>query len=272
MICRVICNAPVVGYTYDDSHPLSGYNLRPLSSYGQSQLVDDSGDLQKDTTTTTFSRIFTIALHAAVTAKLPLESVIMDYEMGTNEIPLDLPSPEWFDPSDCSLKKLLHLQLCITRYAYSREPDWADTVDNIMQFFILAPNIDRLGLNLGFRRSASLFLDYLVDTLDFGNITTLDLKWVYTSPDNIINVFARLPSKISCLNLCGLKIDCGDITDIFKFIRDKMQLKKISGQDICGDYFGIAFENGPDFSHCFRYEGPDMKNFMNDLISSVVIM
>ena len=258
--------------TDDGGHPLSGYDLRPLSSYGQSQFVDAYWDMQKDATTTTFARTFTIALHAAVTAKLPLESVIMDYEMGTNEIPLDLPSPGWFDPSDCSLKKLLHLQLCITRYAYSREPEWADTMDNIMQFFILAPNINRLGLNLGYRRSASFFLDYLVDTLDFGNITTLDLKWVYTNTDSIIKVFARLSSKISCLNLCGLKIDGGNIKDIFKFIRDKMQLKKISGQDICGDRFGIAFKIESDFSHCFCYEGPDITNFMNVLISSIIIM
>src|ERR1700722_1598908 len=75
---------------YDDVHP--------LSSYGQSQSSEVAAgwNSPKDTTAPThFTRTFTIALHAAVTAKLPLESVIMDYQVswGKNETPLDLPSP-----------------------------------------------------------------------------------------------------------------------------------------------------------------------------------
>jgi len=209
--------------------------IHPLSSYGQSQFskVAAGWNSPKDTTAfTQLTRTFTIALHAAMTAKLPLESVIMDYAMswGKNETPLDLPSLRWFDPSDCSLKKLLHLQLYIACYADLRKPGWAGMVDRIVQFFILAPNINRLGLNLAYRRSASLFLVRLADTLDFGNITTLDLTCICTDQDSIIKAFTKFSSKISCLKLCGFKVYDGNMRDIFEFIGDKMQLKKISGQ------------------------------------------
>ena len=65
--------------------------------------------------------------------------------------------------------------------------------------------------------------------------------------------------------------------DIFEFIGDKMQLKKISGQRFSQGSFRIAFKspgskNGSDLSDCFCYEGPDIMNFMNDLISSMVIL
>ena len=253
-------------------------DIRPLSSYGQSQYSKASvWSTIKDTTA--FTGTFTVALHAAITARLPLESVTMDYEMSwrQSEVSLDLPSPRWFDPSDCSLKKLLHLQLYIACSANLPEPGWAGTVDRIVQFFILAPNINRLGLNLAYRRNASSFLVRLADTLDFGNITTLDLIWICTNQDSIINAFTRLSSKISCLKLCGFKVDNGNIRDIFKFIGAKMQLKKISGQRFSQGSFRIAFKspgskNGSDLSDCFCYEGPDIMNFMNDLISSMVIL
>jgi len=257
-------------------------DVHPLSSYGQSQSskVAAGWKSPKDTTAfTQFTRTFTLALHAAVTAKLPLESVIMDCEMswGKNEIPLDLPSPRWFNPSDCSLEKLLHLQLYIAWSANLRNPGWVGIVDSIVQFFILAPNINRLGLNLAYRRSASSFLIRLADTLDFRNITTLDLIWICTDQDSIINAFAKLSPKISCLKLCGFKVNDGNIRDIFKFIGDKMQLKKISGQWFCQGHSRIAFKspgskNGSGLSDRFHYEGPDIMNFMNDLISSIVMV
>lgn len=254
-------------------------DIRPLSSYGQSQSRKAAGIWSSTKDTTAFTRSFTVALHAAITARLPLESVIVDYEMswGNSEVPLDLPSPRWFDPSDCSLKKLLHLQLYIACSADLQKPGWADTVDRIVQFFILAPNINRLGLNLTYRQSASSFLVRLADTLDFGNITTLDLTWIYTNQDSIINAFTRLSSKISCLRLYGFNVYLGNMRNIFKFIGDKMQLKKISGQRFFQGCFRIAFKspgskNGSDLSDCFCYEGPDIMNFMNDLISSMVML
>ena len=182
-----------------------GGDVHPLSSYGQSQFnkVAAGWDLQRETTKfDEVTSLFAIALHAAATAKLPLESAIMDCGgcWGTNRLLL-LPSPRWFDPSDCSLKKLLHLRLYIARYSDLREPGWTDTVDRIVQFFILAPNINRLGLNFGFRTWAGSFLVRLADTFDFGNITTLDLMWISADQDSIISAFARLSSKISCLKL-----------------------------------------------------------------------
>ena len=255
-------------------HPLSGYDFHPLSSYGQSQFSEVAAISNFREDTTTYARIFTIALHAAATAKLPLESAIINYKARINQSPPSLPSPRWFDPSDCSLKKLLRLHLCITCFAHIWEPRWADTVDSIVQFFILAPNINRLGLDLGFRRSGHLFLMGLANALDFGNITTLDLSRIFTDNYSIFYLFTRL-SKISCLNLCGVEA-YESMRDIFEFIRDKMQLKKISGRYLHQDGFEIVFksprsENGSDLSDCFCYEGPDIANFMNDLISSMVI-
>jgi F-box domain len=257
-------------------------DIHPLSSYGESEFskVAAGWNSPKDKAAfTQITRTFTIALHAAVTAKLPLESVITDYEMSwnENETPLDLPSPRWFDPSDCSLKKLLHLQLYIACFNDFRKPGWAGMVDRIVQFFILAPNINRLGLNLAYRRSAGSFLVRLADTPDFGNITTLDLTWICTDQDSIINAFTRLSSKISCLKLCGFKLYDGNIRDIFEFIGDKMQLKKIYGQWFWEYYFGIAFKSpgsktGSATPDCFCYEGPDIINFMKDLISSMVMV
>ena len=254
-------------------------DIRPLSSYGQSQSRKATAGWSSTEDTTAFTRTFTIALHAAVTAKLPLESVIMDYEVSwsENEISLDLPSPRWFDPSDCSLKKLLHLQLYVACFDDFRKPGWAGMVDRIVQFFILAPNINRLGLNLADRRSAGSFLVRLADTLDFGNITTLDLTRICTDQDNIINAFTRLSSKISCLKLCDFGVYDGNIRDIFECIGDKMQLKKIYGEWFRQDYFGIAFKspgskNGSDLSDCFCYKGPDIINFMKDLISSMAMV
>ncbi|XTI92795.1 hypothetical protein V2W45_1426377, partial [Cenococcum geophilum] len=250
----------------------------PLSSYGESQFrkVTAGQNLRETTISTQVNRIFAIALHAAVTAKLPLESAIMDYGWFWRYEILLLPSPRWFNPIDCSLKKLLHLQLYITPPADLQEPEWACTVDRIVQFFILAPNINRLGLHLGYRQSASLFFVHLVNTLDFGNITMLDLIWIFTDRDSIIGAFTRLSSKISCLKLYGFKVCNGNIKDIFEFIGGKMQLKKISGQYIYQNSSKIAFkspgsENRSDLSVCFCYEGPDITNFMNDLISSIVI-
>ena len=247
----------------------------PLSSYGQSQFRKATAGWKKETTTFTHvSRIFAIALHAAVTAKLPLESAIMDYEsFSDRHETLLLPSPRWFDPSNCSLKKLLHLQLYVIRPASLQEPGWACIVDRIVQFFVLAPNINRLGLNLGFRQNASLFLISLVDTLDFGNITTLDLIWICTDQDSIISAFTKLSSKISCLKLYGFRVYNGNIRDIFEFIGGKMQLKKISGRYIRQGFFEIAFESPSPASEIldwFCYKGPDITNFMNDLISSIV--
>ena len=255
----------------------SSDDVYPLSSYGQSQFRKVTAGWKKETTTFTHvSRIFAIALHAAVTAKLPLESVIMDYEpfSDRHEILL-LPSPRWFDPSNCSLKKLLHLQLYIRRHANLQEPGWACIVDRIVKFFVLAPNINRLGLNLGFRQNAGLFFVNLVNTLDFGNITTLDLIWICTDQDSIISAFTRLSSKISCLKLYGFKVCNGNIRDIFEFIGGKMQLKKISGRYIRQSFFEIAFESPSPASEildCFCYEGPDITSFMNDLISSMVMI
>lgn len=256
-----------------------GGDVHPLSSYGQYQFskVTAGWDLQREVTTfNQVTRLFAIALHAAATAKLPLESAIMDCEVfwGKNRFPL-LPSSRWFDPSDCSLKKLLHLRLYIVHYSDLWELVWAGTVDPIAQFFILAPNINRLGLNFEFRRWASSFLVRLADTLDFGNITTLDLLWISTEQDSIIGAFTRLSSKISCLKLYHFNVYDGNMRDIFEFIGAKMQLKKISGQYFDQDDFQIVFKypeskNGSNFSG-FCYEGPDIANFMNDLISSIVV-
>jgi len=255
----------------------TGNNVYPLSSYGESQFrkVAAGWKLQKEKTIfTQVSRIFAIALHAAVTAKLPLESAIIDYEWHSDRYEiLLLPSPRWFDPSDCSLKKLLHLQLYIAHHANLQEPGWACTVDRIMQFFILAPNINRLGLNLGFRRSASSFFVRLVDTLSFGNITTLDLIRISIDQDSIISAFTRLSSKISCLKLYGSEVYKGNIRDIFEFIGGKMQLKKISGQYIIQGYSKISFKSPrSEILDCFCYKGPDITNFINGLISSIVII
>ena len=150
-------------------------------------------------------------------------------------------------------------------------------VDRIVQFFILAPNINRLGLNFGFRKWAGSFLVRLADTFDFGNITTLDLMWISADQDSIISAFARLSSKISCLKLYFFEVYDGNMKDVFEIIGAKMQLKKISGQYIYQRTSRIAFkstgsENRSDLSGCFCYEGPNIANFMNDLISSMVMV